>query len=322
MNRFASAILLSIAVFVSVATAQNIDQPPESFKIDEFGKVADCEFGARVDALFIALGNNKEWNGLVIIYSGSLGAPALTDGSLFGFMKSRFDRAIAMRKYDAGRVKIIDGGFREVNGPWSEIFLVPPGASEPIPTETVPKPSVDFSNSLLIGTGFVSIEAALIKKPEPLVEIAEPDESETDPSDSETDESDLVQSDEFPEDQPTDDELDDEEYFEEVELKPGEFGWVRLWADLLIKNADAHGTVIFYADNSEYDIGLAKSLIEEWIRTSSKERGVDPKRIDVVYGGYREFVDVDLWFIPKGGKPAVPKPEVKRIATDQEPSGN
>lgn len=40
-------------------------------------------------------------------------------------------------------------------------------------------------------------------------------------------------------------------------------------------------------------------------------RGIDPRRIVVIDGGYRETWAADLWIVPKGGSPPTPTPTVQ-----------
>ena len=75
MRRFSIFLLLGLIVG-GVAAGQSPDRTAEGTKIDEFGMVPDCEFKARVDALYIGLGNNEGAQGYVIIYRGARSAPA------------------------------------------------------------------------------------------------------------------------------------------------------------------------------------------------------------------------------------------------------
>lgn len=98
---------------------------PKANLIDEFGKLPDDEVKARVDALYIALGNNPSAQGYIINYG--------TDKDIAN-RERQIQKAITFRKYDASRVTIVRGGPNPNGaGVWTKFFLVPPGADNPTP---------------------------------------------------------------------------------------------------------------------------------------------------------------------------------------------
>lgn len=69
--------------------------------LDEFGKLTNNEVIARVDALFVRLGNDPNLQGYIINYG--------TDKEVSA-RERQIQKAIAFRKYDLSRVTIVRGG--------------------------------------------------------------------------------------------------------------------------------------------------------------------------------------------------------------------
>ena len=95
---------------------------------DEFGRLSNDDVRARMDGLFVALGNYPGAQGYIINYG--------TDREIERREKLMKDH-IRLRRYDASRVTIIRGGAnpRGESGDWSVIWIVPPGAELPRPDE-------------------------------------------------------------------------------------------------------------------------------------------------------------------------------------------
>ena len=93
--------------------------------LDEFGKVAGGEVKARMDAVYVKLGDEPNSQGYIINYG--------TDKEIAAREK-QIQRAIAFRKFDASRVTIVRGG-ANMNGTGilTKIYIVPPGANNPEP---------------------------------------------------------------------------------------------------------------------------------------------------------------------------------------------
>ena len=95
-----------------------------SMPMDEFGKIPNNEVRARVDSLFIALGNEMNAQLYIINYG--------TDAEVAAREKLIRKHAV-LRKYDASRVTFIKAGAnpRGESGVWTRAWLVPPGAQPP-----------------------------------------------------------------------------------------------------------------------------------------------------------------------------------------------
>ncbi|HEY0457651.1 MAG TPA: hypothetical protein VGC97_00785 [Pyrinomonadaceae bacterium] len=100
---------------------------PRARLIDEFGKLPDDEVKARIDALYIELGNDPQARGYIINYG--------TDKEIAN-RERQIQKAIAFKKYDPTRVTIVRGGAAAPNGQpgvWTRVYVVPAGADNPQP---------------------------------------------------------------------------------------------------------------------------------------------------------------------------------------------
>jgi hypothetical protein len=95
------------------------------------------------------------------------------------------------------------------------------------------------------------------------------------------------------------------------------------FANELQNNPDVQGYIIFYGGKRhQYPYGNSSRLAlprrgEAEARASRLKpyihdtRGIDPNRIVVVNGGYRDQWAAELWIVPKGANPPTPTPTVK-----------
>jgi hypothetical protein len=93
------------------------------FPSDEFGKIPNNEIKARIDALFIELGNNPKAQGYIVNYG--------TDKEIAVRIK-QIRKAVTFRKYDASRIKILRGGANPNGlGINSKVWILPQGVEFP-----------------------------------------------------------------------------------------------------------------------------------------------------------------------------------------------
>jgi hypothetical protein len=98
---------------------------PKFSEFDNFGKLPDDDVKARIDNLYIYLGNNPNHQGYIINYG--------TDREIAAREK-QIQKAISFRNYDASRLTIVRGGPNPNGaGVWTKVFTVPPGADNPTP---------------------------------------------------------------------------------------------------------------------------------------------------------------------------------------------
>jgi len=98
--------------------------------IDEFGRIPNGDFRARLDTFLATLQNHPEMQGYAYIYGGR--AERGRDATS---RKRLLTSQLLFRRMDASRIKIVDAGYREDIA--TEFWLVPPGLQAPIPTPSV-----------------------------------------------------------------------------------------------------------------------------------------------------------------------------------------
>ena len=93
---------------------------------DEFGKLANDDVKARIQNLYVELGNNPNAQGYIINYG--------TDKEIAAREK-QIQNAISFLRLDANRLTMVRGGAnpRGESGAWSIVWIVPPGAEPPTP---------------------------------------------------------------------------------------------------------------------------------------------------------------------------------------------
>jgi hypothetical protein len=104
---------------------------PAARKFDEYGNIRFNDEKARLDNYAIELQNDPGSQGYIIAYGGRRGTA--------GEAQARGDRAknylVNTRGIDAGRLTVVDGGYRE--DLTVELWIVPTGATPPTATPTV-----------------------------------------------------------------------------------------------------------------------------------------------------------------------------------------
>ena len=118
--------------------------------------------------------------------------------------------------------------------------------------------------------------------------------------------------------EPTEDEYVDTRTPEEIEEERFSFISDKFGA-LLAKRIDSTGVIILYADDQTYDIGRLMSFVEEGKARLAKLSGIDPARISIRFGGYRDSPEVDHWIVPPNGKEPVASPTEPTAEQPEEP---
>lgn len=95
-----------------------------------------------------------------------------------------------------------------------------------------------------------------------------------------------------------------------LELEKAKYLWAsKKYGDAIAADRNAYGTIIFYADEAYYDIGRLEYFVNEGRDRLAASSGVEPNRIQVIYGGYRGMAQVEMWTVPVGQESPTPKPE-------------
>jgi len=103
----------------------SIAEKPRPRLFDEFGKLPDDEVKARIQNLYIELGNNPGAQGYIINYG--------TDKEITA-RERQIRKAIDFLKQDPSRITLVRGGANPNGaGVWTKVWIVPPGADNPTP---------------------------------------------------------------------------------------------------------------------------------------------------------------------------------------------
>ena len=95
--------------------------------MDEFGKLPNDEIRARLDALFVSLGNEPNGQGYIVSYGPD---------KEIARREALIRNHIGFRKYDASRIIFVKGGENPPIGGesiWTRFYIVPPGMKLPFP---------------------------------------------------------------------------------------------------------------------------------------------------------------------------------------------
>src|SRR5688572_1161542 len=163
-SRLLAAFGLIVLIILGVA-AQHDDHttsdpdPSKSEKtylVDEFGQLGDCELGARFDSFFAELHNRAaNARGYVIFYKGANALPGQLEEASY---QRVFLSHLAFRNFDSSLITVVDGGFRAEKR--VEIWIVPSGGAEPMPTETIEAPTIPADKTLLFDEREIYVDNA------------------------------------------------------------------------------------------------------------------------------------------------------------------
>ncbi len=105
----------------------SIANKPIGEPLDYFGKLANDDIKARIQNLYVELGNNPNAQGYIINYG--------TDKEIAA-RERQIQDAVRFLKFDANRLTMVRGGTnRRGAGAWSIVWIVPPGAELPRPDD-------------------------------------------------------------------------------------------------------------------------------------------------------------------------------------------
>lgn len=84
------------------------------------------------------------------------------------------------------------------------------------------------------------------------------------------------------------------------------------FSETLLSNPNLTGYLVLY---TEFGKGAkrAKQVAAVAITDLVKNHKIPRSRLKTIYGGNREEPEIELWFVPKGEKPPIPKPDLKPI---------
>jgi hypothetical protein len=86
---------------------------------------------------------------------------------------------------------------------------------------------------------------------------------------------------------------------------------VREFAKMLISNPELTGYLVIYTKfgkGIKHGNQVASFAVNDLVRNYSAPRN----RLKTIYGGNRDEPEIELWLVPKGDKPPIPKPDSKQ----------
>lgn len=287
------SLFLILILFGSMAFAQT-QEPPKAIKIDEFGRLGECDLGARLDNLRIELMNNSTAKGIIIVYHGIDAYPSEYNlNQLLRQIKTQ----MTFRSVDLSKIELIDGGFRKHIS--AELWIVPQGAEIPKPSETLPKPEIPTDKTFI----FAKRNLVYFDFEDPIEFLSGSARKERLKLQKDIDEEDRkngVESLSF----------NETSGFTNEEIEEMKFDWaISSFGEILKTQEDSTATIILYGDNKYYSIKNVLKHVEEGKQRIAKESDIPANRINVIYGGYRDMLQAEFWIIPKNGRTPKPIPE-------------
>lgn len=272
-----SLAFVLMGALVGGAVSQAPHRLPKATLFDEVAVIGSCEIRARLQRFASELSKNPSDRGWIITYA----SPKLAGRAELAAWEASIVDGIALGSYDRPRIVLIRGGYRHEQS--IELWLVPPGAKDPMPTPTLPDQREAEQNTFLYS------RQALIQNSQSWNLL---NEFLTAPL----------------RDGAGEDEPAESEFLATVELTPEEteqerFRWVDLGIAARLANVErtATGVIVFYADDRVYDIARLTRFIELGRhRLLDYGRLADP-RLVVEYGGSRRYPQVEFWIVRSGG---------------------
>ncbi len=295
----ASQTLLSFLFFVlPLLTAAQIQpedtqrgEVPRAYLLDEFGRLSECERGARHDIFFAELSKNIGTTGVAIFYNAPDTLPVHFDNPA---ALTFFAGHARFRRFDISRITVVNGGFRESAS--TEFWIVPEGAEPPGPTRTIDRPTIPIDHAYLFDRGFIGYSEFGDNDEFVLTQVKAREEAELEAlileesGDTEIEEPWLGE-----------DEEADSRTPEEIEA--AQFHWFsEAFGIRLLSKPNYSGTIVFYADYQRYDIARLTAHVDDAVNRFTHENDRIVGRVKIVYGGYRDIPEAEFWIMPENAK--------------------
>jgi hypothetical protein len=263
---------------------------------DRFPALTECDLRGRLDSFLVALRDNPAAKGYIIFYRGADEAPAQQTDVFAVRVLNLYANHVRLRRFPPERVFTLDGGFRATS--MTELWFVPPGGEMPKPSDTIEKPAQPKNKALLVESNIMELPGAEIPEPE---ESGEETESQQETVENREAKNEVAETETEAETEP------------EVEF----FEWTSgYFAELLKTDKSVKGRVIFYLDETVYDLAKARAIVERGMRNLAKESETDLSRVKIIFGGYRESPEIEFWAVPRGAKKPKPTPEERKSSEE------
>lgn len=144
VSRFGIGLLLVVLAFCATGSASLASND----KFDEFGDTKCEDEMARLDNFTVTLQNVPGSRGVIIFYGGRRFRGRLPKRGEAAARAARLKPYLVQRRgIPTDQVIVIDGGFAEEFK--VELWVVPPGATMPIPQPTIPIEKIKFRKGKL-----------------------------------------------------------------------------------------------------------------------------------------------------------------------------
>lgn len=261
-------LALNTVIFAQSANVSSVK--PEPQKIDEFGRVGESDLRARIDNLLIELRENPDHQGYIINYLPADTRPA--DLNIYP-REEMIGNHLSFRRefHDGPRITVLRGGLRQDVS--TELWLIPPGAEPPMPSNTLAEPPIRSAGTFIYSQRYLNWagESQL-----PGYFLAGSFE-ETDVSDAEP-ELEQISND------------DERALLEKLDVDI---------SSIFEQRKSDRFVIYYYADGQYYDIGKLHMLMEKSRLRFLESNNISPERVRLEFGGYRKWVEVEIIGIPE-----------------------
>lgn len=291
---------LLTAIFATLTFAQDAQEVsqediPEDYnrienttRVSEFGPVGDIERRKLLDNFLIELKNNPGTTGYIVFYQGKDALPS--QYRLKG--EDLYLPHIRFKNYEENALVFLNA-FREHQA--TEFWIVPSGGKLPALTATIAPLEAPKNDTFLFHRSHFDVTADEFLLPG-AIEARELSREEY-----LRDNGDFVSA--------------EEETIPAVsEKSPGETNAEAFsragyeFAQKFKANPDDHGVVIVYADDKMFDVKKLAADMRSRAAGMAAEMGIAPNKLEVVFGGYRRGIEIEMWVVPKAAKAPLAKP--------------
>ena len=265
---------LSSSIVLGQSSSDKNTQPKiiKTTKIDEFGDISEKEFSHKLNFFAERLRESEQYVGYIIFYNNFNSTP-FRKTQYFARAKTHTYSTYLRGCYIATRILYMSGGLREKMT--TELWIVPAGAESPKPTNSLDYAQNEKYKLEKLETMHVPIEAFRVN---PIIE-EENTEDEEKYSVAEK-----LMLDEF--------NSNPNEFYEYLSNELGE---------ILNRDKTWRAKIFFYADKDEYDIKKSQQKIKDQLQTNFNKIGANLNQVEIMFGGYRSYPQIETWIIPQNG---------------------
>ena len=291
---------LLTAIFATLTFAQETQEASEEYtpedynkiektiRVSEFGRIGEVESRKQLDNFMIELKNNPGTTGYIVFYQGKDALPS--QYALKG--EDLYLPHIRFKNYEENGIVFINA-FRERQA--TELWIVPSGGKLPELTATIAPLEAPKTDTFLFHRSHFDVTADEFLLPSTI------DAREASREEYLRDNGDFVSAEE-------------ETVPAVIEKSPGETNAEAFsragyeFAQKFKANSDDHGVVMIYADDKMFDVKNLAADMRSRSAAMAAEMGIAPGKLEVVFGGYRRGIEIEMWVVPKAAKAPLAKP--------------